>query len=89
MTYAVEAEKAVENLITELARAGSDAPTTQALQGVAETLRNVVKALGAGQYATGDQAPPATIDQGIEGLQSDMQGAPPGPPVGPGAAPAY
>lgn len=56
---AVEAEKCLEKLATELAQAGADEGTVKAVTQMADVARKIVVGLGKGQAATGDNQPPA------------------------------
>src|SRR5688500_4735287 len=56
---AVDAEKALEKLATELARAGAAPEAVDAVEKMADVTRKIVKALGKGQEQTGDDEPPA------------------------------
>lgn len=60
---AVDAEAATEKLATALADAQAEPNAVKAVDQCADVLRKVVKALGAGQEATGDQAPPPDAEQ--------------------------
>lgn len=79
-TAAVNAEQNLEQLATGLAQAGADEATVQAVTKMAEVTRQLVKALGAGQEQTGDQAPPAasseqqpnTMDSATADLHNQM-----------------
>lgn len=79
LTYAVDAERNLEGLATELAKAGADDKTVAVVTEMAETTRKIVKVLGKGQAQTADNAPPApepqprTIDEATNQLHSDMQ----------------
>jgi hypothetical protein len=81
LTYFVDAERSLEAGITELARLGAPSDATRELQGLADTLRGIVQALGKGQYATGDQEPPAprNIEDAVGALQGDMIAGQPAP----------
>lgn len=84
LTYAVDAERNLEGLATELARMGADEQTVNAVSQMADVTRKIVKALGKGQAETGDQQPPypeqqpaqaqpRTIGEATSALHSDMQ----------------
>ena len=56
--YAVKAEENLEALATGLAQAGADEGTVQAVSQMASVTRKLVKVLGKGQEATGDDEAP-------------------------------
>lgn len=55
---ALDAEKSLEQLATELAEAGVDPKTVKAVTQMAEVMRQVVSALGKGQEESGNNEPP-------------------------------
>lgn len=57
--YALAAESNLEKLATGLAQAGVDEGTVGAVTQMADATRKIVKALGKGQEATGDEEAPA------------------------------
>lgn len=82
--YAVDAEANLEKLATELAQAGADPGTVKVVTQMADVTRKIVKALGKGQAATGDNEPPEpqpaeqpqgreTMDSATSGLQAEAQ----------------
>lgn len=77
--HAVQAEKHLEQLATGLAQAGADDGTISTVTKMAEVTRKVVMALGKGQAATGDHAPPAaqphTMASATDALHQDAQAA--------------
>lgn len=56
---AVAAEANLEQLATGLAQSGADEKTVKAVSQMADVCRQIVKALGKGQEATGDDEGPA------------------------------
>jgi hypothetical protein len=75
---AVDGEKNLEQLATGLAQAGANPETVQAVEQMADVLREIVKALGKGQEATADEEPaapegPASFDQAAAETQQAMQ----------------
>lgn len=86
LTYFVDAERALEKGITELAGLGADKETTDLLGEISDELRSVITALGKGQHGTGDAEPaaPATMDEGIAQMHAQTQAVPePAIPGGP------
>jgi hypothetical protein len=77
LSYAVEAEKNLEALATELAKAGADDQTVTAVTQMADTCRKIVGVLGKGQAETSDLEPaaPRSIDEATTALHGDMQAA--------------
>lgn len=76
--YAVEAERALEKLATELGRLGADDATVDAISQMADSVRDIVSVLGQGQATTGDDEPaegeaPSTYDEAAAETQAMMQ----------------
>lgn len=60
---AVAAESNLEKLATGLAQSGADEKTVNAVSQMADVCRQIVKALGKGQEATGDDEPPESEEE--------------------------
>lgn len=77
--YAVQAEGNLEKLATGLAAAGASPETVQAVEQMADVVREIVKALGKGQEEQPDEAPaesegaPSTFDQAAAETSQAMQ----------------
>lgn len=86
--HALDAERSLEQLATGLAQSGVSDPVVSSVTKMAEMMRQLVGALGAGQEVTGDSQPPAdeaiasppptqprTVAGAAHGLMADMQTA--------------
>jgi hypothetical protein len=78
-TYAQAAQENLEKLATELARAGADDDTVDAISEMATAVNQVVSVLGEGQQTTGDdepaEAPPQNYDEAAAQTSAMMQEA--------------
>lgn len=86
--HALDAERSLEQLATGLAQSGVSDGVVSSVTKMAEMMRQLVGALGAGQEVTGDAQPPAdqalaptpptqprTVAGAAHGLMADMQAA--------------
>lgn len=82
---ALDTYKGAQELATGLAHAGVDTSVTDAVTKASDVFHKVAQALGKGQAATGDTAPPApapqaagprpSMDQGVAAVHQETQRA--------------